>query len=184
MTFYDPGLYVFRITKQGWTETKDRKLPMLVFEGYPTHLVRKDPEGNEVLEEVYCDPNYPERTLRLTVDSNNDDMMDFVVKKLRHAGWEGDSFASLNLVNTDIRAVCEQGEYKGKQTEDWDFALPPLDREVNELDPAMNRKLDTLFGKRLKGGKPKQASPEAQTEKPPETAEPAAVSQVNDEIPF
>ena len=112
---------MFRITKQGWTETKEKKTPMLVFEGYPTHKVLKDAEGNEVLEEVFEDPKYPERTLRVVVDSSNEKMMDFAMLKLRHAGFEGDSFADLNLLNADIRAVCEESEFKGKPTENWDF---------------------------------------------------------------
>ncbi len=183
MNYYEPGNYVFRITKQGWTEAKDGK-PMLVFDGYPTHLVRKDPEGNEVLEEVYEDPQRPDRRLQLYIDSSRDDIMDFVMKKLRHAGFEGDSFADLNLLNTDIRATCKEDEYKSKPTENWDFALPPLERgEVNELDSGMNRKLDTLFGKRLKGGKPKQvdAEPQPVDEQQPE---PVATPTANDDVPF
>ena len=177
MNFYEPGLYVFRITKQGWTEAKDGK-PMLTFDGYPTHKVTKDPEGEERLEVADEDPQRLERRLQLYIDSSRDDIMDFVMNKLRYAGFEGDSFADLNLLNTDVRAVCKESEYKGKQTENWDFALPPLDREVNELDSSMTRKLDTLFGKRLKGGKPKQAAPELQKE------EAAAVVRSDDEVPF
>lgn len=187
MNHYKPGRYVFRITTQGWTETKDRKLPMLVFEGYPTHLITKNPEGEEQLEQVYEDPEKPLRTLRLCIDSKDENMMDFVMKKLRYAGFEGDSFNDLNLVNADIRATCKEDEFNGKPTENWDFALPPLEeREVNTLDAAMNRKLDTLFGKRLKGGKPKQveAISEPQSEEPPVSVPENDPVPVNDDIPF
>ena len=183
MNHYVPGLYVFRITSQGWTETKERKLPMLVFDGHPTHLITKNPEGEEQMEEVYEDPGRPNRTLRMTIDSSNDDMMDFSIKKLRYAGFEGNSFADLNLVNTDVRAACKEDEYKGKPTEDWDFALPPLERESSPFDDNMNRKLDTLFGKRLKGGKPKPTPatpPEESVSVPPVGSVPVD----DDEMPF
>jgi len=177
MNHYEDGLYVFRIIKQGWVETKENKLPMLVFDGYPTHKITKTPEGDDQLEQVYEDPQRPERTLRIVVDSTNDNMMDFAMKKLRYAGFNGDSFVDLNLINADIRAICKEGEFKGKPTEDWDFALPPLERmEANNLDPQINRKLDTLFGKRLKDGKSKQAEPQ------PEETVPVPVS--DDEVPF
>ena len=180
--YHDIGKYVFRITKQGWTNSKERNLPMLVFEGYPTYKITKNHEGEDQFEDVSEDPNKATRTIRLFIDSSRDDIMDFVIKKLRYAGFEGNSFSDLNLVNADIRATCEHGE----KYEEWDFTLPPFEeREVNELDTAMNRKLDTLFGKRLKGGKPKQSSPEAQAQEEPQASEDAAVpARHDDEVPF
>ena len=184
MWYHKPGRYVFRITSQGWVETEKRKLPMLVFDGYPTHLITKNPEGEEQLEQVFEDPEKPFRTLRLCIDSHDENMMDFVMKKLRHAGFEGDSFNDLNLVNADVRATCKEGEFNGKPTENWDFMLPPLDEpaEVNTLDTAMNRKLDALFGKRLKGGKPKQVEAAPDTQEPP--LEPVSEPVADYDIPF
>jgi len=185
MNYFEPGLYVFRITNQGWTETKEKKLPMLVFAGYPTHLITKNPEGEEELTQVYEDPSNPERILRIAIDSKNEDMVNFAITKLRYAGFQSDSFSDLNLVNADIRATCKPGEFKGKPIENWDFALPPLEeREVNELDDKMKRKLDTLFGKRLKASKPKQSEPQQETETEPEPEELASVPEASSDIPF
>ena len=186
--WYEPGLYHFRIKTQGITETKESKKPMLVFTGEPIEIICRDAEGNDVSEPVSPDPtqNY-DRTLRIVIDASNDNSIDFAHKKLRYAGFIGKSFNDLDLVGTVIRAKCEEGEYNNKPTEEWDFALPPLDvPQARSLESGDIRTLDTLFGQKLRDGTNRPTTkPTAQpaTEPAPQPErEPVGAS--TDEVPF
>lgn len=191
MIHYERGEYVVRITEQGWTKTKAKELPMLVFQCLPVRYVVKDEEGNEQFEEVYADANFPERTMYVVVDSENDKGMDYALKKLRYAGFTGDSFADLNLVGMECRAVCEHGEYEGKPSENWGLALPPLERTSKPIDNAVARRLDALFGKRLKdmavapAAKPEASrSPEPQSQPQQTVPDDAGEPPFDDDVPF
>lgn len=191
MIHYERGEYVVRITEQGWTKTKAKELPMLVFQCLPVRYVVKDEEGNEQFEEVYADANFPERTLRVVIDSENDKGMDYAMKKLRYAGFTGDSFTDLNLVGIECRATCEHGQYDGKDTENWELCLPPLERTSKPIDNAVARRLDALFGKRLKDGavtpaaKPEPSrSPEPQSQPQQTVPDDAGEPPFDDDVPF
>lgn len=156
--FYAPGIYVCRVTQQGFGEAKSSGNPMILIAVEPTHQVRNDPDGAEYLDAV--GQSY-ERTLRLVIA--NDDQKEYAMLKLRHAGFVGDSFAQLNLVDSDVRCKCEHkegtGDHAGKTFEQWDLLLPPRDRvALQPLDKGAARKLDALFGKRLKEGAKKPAA--------------------------
>ncbi len=155
--FYHPGLYVCRVKEQAFAETKNGN-PMIVLAMEPTHLLDKDSEGNEMLSTLT--QSY-ERTVRLVIA--NDDQKEYVMLKLRNAGFLGDSFSQLNLEGGDVRCVCEHrqgdGEYTGKTFEQWDLQLPPRERiPLQPLDKTAARKLDAMFGKRLKEGAKKPAA--------------------------
>lgn len=147
--YYEPGTYLCEVIEQGFTESKTGK-PMICFKVKVFSKLSHGPEGEQV--EDNCAENY-DRTIRLVVDGSNDDMMDYAMRKLRHAGFNGESFADLNLVGQYVTCKCDASEYNGKPTEQWDLALPPLEsKPLMPLDNAAARKLNTLFGKRLKDG--------------------------------
>lgn len=150
MAYYRPMMHLCRVNEQGWTETtKEPKRPMLVFKIQPLAEIIRGPDGEETFNDV--PPSQYDATLRMVVDPKNEKSMDFALKKLRYAGFVGESFADLNLVGAEIRCMNEHSDYEGKTYDQWDFALPPLDQApLNPLDNAAARKLDTLFGKRLK----------------------------------
>lgn len=182
MIYYERGEHVVRIESQGWTETKEKGHPMLVFEALPLQRVTKDHEGNEQFEEVCADANFPTRTLRVVVDASSEQSMEFALKKLRYAGFDGDSFADLDLRGVECRAICDHTQYKGKDRENWDFALPPLERgAVNDLDRSTARRLDAIFGKRLKEGAKPAPTPAARQ---PEPSSQPAQQTVPNEYPY
>lgn len=194
---YEEGLYRFRVVSQGWTETKKAPpRPMFVINGDPISRIHRGEDGSEYEDSV--DRDQYDRRIQMLIDPNDVQSQDFAMKKLRYAGFEGDSFSDLDLVGKDIRARCTHGEYNQKPKEDWDFALPDRESNAKPLDSGMARKLDALFGKKLKdGAKPKAspARPEVVSEKPSHAASyeaqrPAASvhrstsSTPNDEVPF
>lgn len=188
---YDEGLYLFQIDKQGWTETKERKLPMLVFNGDPISRIMAAEDGSEFEEPVHRDSQY-DRRIQMVIDSNSDTSMDYAMRKLRAAGFDGESFADLDLRGKLVRARCTYGEYKGKQNEQWDFALPDQPSSTKDIDGGLARKLDALFGKRLKeGAKPKQPASRPSVVPAKESHRAAVDAQApretvppNDDIPF
>lgn len=190
--YYEEGLYLFRIDKQGWVETKERKLPMLVFNGDPVARIFKHEDGTEVEEPVVRDSHY-DRRIQMVIDGSNDTSLEYAMRKLRFAGFNGESFADLDLTGRTVRARCTHGEYNNKPNEQWDFALPDGGATTKALDSGLTRKLDALFGKRLKeGAKPKAAPAARQPVVPAKESHRAAVDAQapyepaagGDEVPF
>lgn len=149
--FYDEGFYVCRVTQQGHGESKAGN-PMITIGVEPTHVISKGPDGAEELCPV---TQAYERTVRLVIA--NDEQKEYALLKLRYAGFVGDSFSKLNLVGEDVRCECKHqdgtGDHAGKTFENWDLMLPPRERtELIPIDGAAARKLDALFGRRLKEG--------------------------------
>lgn len=181
--YYSPGRYSCRIKQQGIEKSKKGK-DMLVFVFRPEAVIGRDEEGNDTLDgSIFAEHD---RTARLVIDPANEAGMDYTMKKLRFAGFTGITFSELNLVDKLVILKCEPSEYNGKETESWEFPLPELgEREVKALDSKEARRLDALFGKKLKEG----AKP-APTKKPPtdDTASIAASGGADvpeeDEVPF
>lgn len=173
--FYDEGYYVCRVTQQGQGESKAGN-PMIMVGVEPTHIITRGPDGSEELCAVT--KSY-ERTVRLVIAS--DEQKEYALLKLRYAGFVGDSFSKLNLVGSDVRCECEHndgtGENAGKTFENWDLMLPPRERtELIPIDGAAARKLDALFGRRLKEGASRDLVAQAVS---------GEESQVNDDdVPF
>jgi hypothetical protein len=173
--FYAPGNYVCRVKQQGFGESKAGN-PMIMFEVEPTARLTQDATGADVLESV--DQSYG-RAIRLTIA--NDDQKEYALLKLRYAGFTGDSFSKLNLVDADVRCTCEHkpgiGEHADKTFENWDLMLPPrASVALQPLDNAATRKLDALFGRKLKDGATKQPVAAVATE--------TAVASNSDDVPW
>ena len=146
-TFYAVGRYVCRVTEQGWTETKALpKRPMIIFMVRPTHEILKDPAGGEELRPI-TSGEY-DKKVQILIDATRDDIMDMSLKKLRHAGFVGDSFADLNLVGADVRCDNTHFTYNGEERDRFELVLP--DASFQPMDAKAARTLDTLFGRRLK----------------------------------
>jgi hypothetical protein len=165
--YYEPGRYRCRVASQGWAEAKTGKT-MIVFKVFPLARIIQGPEGPE---DAYVDGKY-DRTIRLVVNPESDKQMDCMMLKLRHAGFDGDSFAQLDLTDSEVECQCDPQEYNGKEVESWDLALPPLESKPPQMiDPKVARKLDALVGRRLKDGaapKPQaQPVPTGASEEPP-----------------
>ncbi len=139
-----------------------------------------------IMEE--CDPttgdwhpclNQWDRTIYLRY---SEEYKDYILAKLRGAGWEGTDFSTLksDMVGKSCVAVnrcriATKGKYQGQEVEGWDLFLPPRESKPLESKPAVARKLNALFGKVLKdSGKPAPAPVAVTNGAPPE----------DDEVPF
>jgi hypothetical protein len=87
----------------------------------------------------------------------------FNVKKLRHAGWNGASFDDFDMIG--IRCICLNtvqsgtGANAGKEYDNFDFAMPPLEGKELESKPGMKKKLNALLSKELRDNPPTVTAP-------------------------
>lgn len=177
---YAEGVYAAQIMQVAFAESSNGN-PMIQFR--VKIIGQIDVGGNVVAGRDQYD-----RTVRLTLTEKSGEMC---IKKLRWAGWAGTDFKSVSsMVNSMCRFVCDHdtiknGDRAGELTESWDFELPPLESKELENDPAVEKKLNTLFGKTLKGIAPKDtaAIPENKRQPEPEPAA-AGVAPLDDETPF
>lgn len=150
--FYEPGYYDARVVSQAFQKSKKGN-PMIVLKVKP--LIRVDAFRNadgSMSEDRYPVTTSYERTIYLGMNPENEASLDVTLQKLRAAGFDGDDFADLDLIDREVRCVCEHAPYNNEQREQWSLPLP--EREVTELDndPSMTRTLNALFGKKLKEG--------------------------------
>jgi hypothetical protein len=138
-----------------------------------------------------CDQSQPdteydveqnERTLFLTVTEKTQDR---ILKNLRDAGWRDASFDKLDtLVGARFHVECqhEVRQKTGQLGEKWDFPrgdLPPLINDQN-----VTKKLNALFGAKLKATAP--ATPPAHSTPLTRASDPVppTAAQLEDEVPF
>lgn len=144
-----------------------------------------------------------DRTIFWTLTDNT---IDYVLDKLERLGFHGESFRLLDpavaghqsFVGQQIECYCEIEVYNGKQKEKWDLNSP-LRAAPEPLGADEARKLDALFGQKLKGrfkrsgavpaatvanGKPAIASTPTVTNAAPVAASALSSVPVDDDIPF
>ncbi len=174
---YQKGSYRARIIDVALDESKNG-FPQVIVRG--TLICGLDAGRNEFDCEQY------DRTVYLTV---TDKTTEYILKKLRNAGWKSDRFEQINeLVGLDAVFVCDhekqtEGKYAGQMGEKWDLELPRKASEPLENKPAVAKKMNALFGKMLKeGAAPKSAPAAEQRETVPANA--ATEDAGDGEVPF
>jgi hypothetical protein len=177
MAFYEAGTYVFKVTNQGFSESKDKKTPFFFLEGEPIAVVAND-------EQQPVDQSY-QRTISLYITQKTHER---VIEELRNLGWEGRKFGELDLSNPkahsflgqEIVVQCRLEPYDGGVSEKWELPYNAQGREPQKSDVKVASKLDAMFGKTLaKGAVAKQqASTAARRE------EVAAGNRNGDDVPF
>ena len=184
--FYAEGAYMGEVSDVAVGESKNGH-PQIKVKFYPTATVstRYNDDG-EIEADLTPTQRKYERTAQITIKADDERSMDFALMKLRAAGWEGESFRELDsLRGTTINLTCRHeqgtGDYSGKTFERWELPLPPRESEPLESDSSVARKLDALFGKKLKAPKLATTPPSA----PSEPANPPSGSSDFDyDIPF
>lgn len=149
---YEQGDYAAKVTDQAFGQA-DNEAKTAFFALTVQPIAKLDLETGD---RTSVDPF--NRTIRMFLSEK---AAPHTIKKLRTLGFEGVSFAELNpetdghfsLVGQEVVVRCKHEEYQGKQQERWDF---PGDggAGIKPLDDKGMRKLDALFGKHLKDGKP------------------------------
>jgi hypothetical protein len=192
--YYQPGLYYFRITAQGFGEAKKSGNPQFILQGEPTSQVTYDDDGN--MEQSQCERSYT-REIRLTITPNT---VDRVIANLVKIGWPGRKFSDLmpdtansfSFVDVEFIAECTHEPSitgDGKIYEKWDFPYVQKAAEPIKSVNSVAKKLDNLFGDKLKKLAPNaaKAPPKAPTQKqtvPPDDAPDFGPPPEGDEIPF
>lgn len=171
-THYEQGQYMGAVKEQGFGESSNGN-PQIIIKIQPYVFIRWE---NGVETEENLPDNAWERTVYLTVTENT---REFVLEKLRAAGFQGSSFRELNLVGKSVRLRCShETDNKGKDREVWDLVYQSESKPLQPLDTAAARKLDAIFGSSLKDlGKAGQS---------PAPSQPASVPvpDGDDEVPF
>lgn len=181
--YYKLGQYMAKVIEQGFSESNNGN-PQIVIKIQP--YVYFDYTGGVETEVEIPGDSYP-RTIFLTVTENT---TEFVLKKLRAAGFQGNSFRELDLVGKCARCRCSSKvDQKGEEREDWDLVYQSEAKPLEPLGAPEARKLDALFGKMLKGTpapidtsgmKPGHAAA-VHAQQPPEQD---AAMAVEDDVPF
>lgn len=144
------GRYRVRVVSQSFSESKSGK-PQFVLRVVPIGRYNFERPGG-ALDTCHDE----ERGIYMTI---TDKSIDYVVDKLAALGFDGRSFSELDpetpnhvsFVGKEIDAVCKHEEYQGKVGEKWDVSLASTAPGAT-LDSAGVRKLDALYGSKLKRG--------------------------------
>ena len=147
MAHYQQGLYECRVIAQGFDVSKEKKTPCFWLRFVPESYDARE------LTESY------EREIRLWL---TDGTIDRVVEQLRNLGWQGSDFAELepdgghSFEDLVIKVRCTHQQEDDKVYENWEL---PSSFQSCEHKSGMTRKLNALFGAKLKNGaKPKPKS--------------------------
>lgn len=178
--FYEPGKYRVLVLEQAWDKAQSGA-DQLVLKFRVNAKIEDDGSGETY--EAVLSHNY-ERRIFLTFTENS---IDYIVKKLRYAGFTGSSFEELSLAGAELVAECKHEARDNQQREKWDLpwamASAPL-----KSDSSIARKVNTLFGRALKSGASAGAAVAATTaQRPLAAAVPGGAPRVPDDdegIPF
>jgi hypothetical protein len=133
---------------------------MIVLQVMINHrLERKFDESGQAKEMLFDVLEEKERTIRLVIVEDNQKALDFLVRKLRYAGFEGERLEDLNLIGEHVRLTCSHQPYDGDVSEQWDLALPPRERQPLSLSGPHVMKANAILGSRLKGAGVAKAPP-------------------------
>lgn len=172
---YQEGQYLAVVKQQGFQESSNgNPMIVLVVKPYVQFIYPNGVEEEDNIQDGY------ERTIRLVVTDNT---KDFVLDKLRAAGFDGSSFRELELQGKSVRCRCSHDVNGDKEYESWDLVFTRESKPVEPLDSAAARKLDAMFGSALK----KTPKPiDTSNMKPSHAAAVAAQAPLGteDEVPF
>ena len=142
-TYYAEGPYRAEIKEQGLSKSKNDNPQFFL-----KIVVLESLDINPISYQQY------ERTIFWTVTEKT---IDFVVDKLATLGFQGASFRQLDpshvghqsFVGQEIEVYCKLETYEGKEREKWDLSFTGGGTQ-EPLDESEARKLDALFGRKLK----------------------------------
>lgn len=149
LTYENGGRYRGKITNWGLSPSSGKGTPQFWVSFIPIYQINPmDPEDTKT-----CPSE--ERTIFRPITEGT---IDYVAQDLEKLGYDRADFdgldpnssAAFSFKDTEFDAVCRHDTYEGKTREKWEFAfggglqLTPL--ATNEV-----KKLNALFGKRLKG---------------------------------
>ena len=159
-TYFEQGRYRGRINAQGFTEAST---------GNPQFFITFDVLG------VY-DPASPEgprptkQGTRTIFRAITDATIDYLLEDLKSLGYDKQSFAFLDpgqhehhsFVGQEIDAICTHKEHNGAMNEKWSLSRGGGQLNVKPVDSTAIRRLDALFGAKLKANASSSKKPAPQ----------------------
>lgn len=149
MASYEPGRYWAKITRQAMGEA-GTGTPQFVLTFLIVGKINPvDPKGDL----IPC-PQFERSHFRTITDKT----IDYFVEDLKILEYDKQSFKYLDpteegyvdFTDREIEVSCRHEDYQGKKNEKWGLARPSRGPNVKPLDGKGVRKLDSLFGKKLK----------------------------------
>jgi hypothetical protein len=186
MARYEPGaVYELEVIEQAFNETANGN-PRIELECGVKYKVR----AHGTPEVHLAPPEASQYSVRVGLVFATEKQREMNLKKLRFAGWEGDSFDTFDMVGRTIRCVCEHvqgtGKNSGKVYDNFDLLMPPMENQDMDNKPVIRKKLNALLGKSLKetgfpsgGQSTSQRPPASHT-----TTQPPSRMQDDDGTPF
>lgn len=174
--FYQAGTYRCRGVGHAWDEAGTGSKQLLIKMKVEGERIESfDTSGEPQVVDAPVATSY-ERTVFLTI---NDKTIEYVIKKLRFAGFDGASFDDLDLFGHELTAICrhEPTQDGSGMRERWDLAWANESKALKS-DSNVLRSINALYGKHLKASAPAASKV---------TPRPAAVAAVDDDpdgIPF
>lgn len=179
---YERGTYMFRVTNQGFGESKNKGTPFFFLEGAPDAILQED--GTE----APVDATYT-RVLTMYLTEKT---IDGVTEYLKSQGWPGGPLSTLdpdrqnfyNFADERVVAVCKH-EPGVKDPNEWydKWEIPRSGAgELMQNDSKVARKLDALFGKKL--GPAKAPAPAARPAPQPASVSADVPATDDSDIPF
>lgn len=185
MTYYSQGAYKCEVIDQGLSMSSTEKPQIWLL----VRVLQSNDNPDLTI-------NQYERTIFWTLTEKT---IDFTLDKLERLGFSGQSFRDVDpnveghhsFVGQIIDCWCRLETYEGKEREKWDLSRDLTVTPPDPLGDSDARKLDALFGRKLKERfKKSSAAKPAKAESQPN--EPLAVGNVqsagappaDDDIPF
>ena len=186
-THYEVGRYWAKLAKTALSEASTGTAQLVITFDVQGRIDPANPDG----ELLPCQ-NYERSIFRAITEKT----INWLMEDLQTLGFEGTSFQQLDpqdqkfidLKGVEFEVYCNHKTWQGISKEDWSLAGSGGGPPIKPLDAEAVRKLDALFGKRLKEGK-KYSEPVAPTAKPvgansAKQQKVAAESAPADDVPF
>lgn len=145
MANYDKGVYRCKVLAQGFGKSKNKGTQFFFLTVQPLALVVSETEEELVYE------NYTRDVVKYLTDKT----IDYVLDDLESIGWSGGQLSELAgnqfFVGKEILCLCEhESANDGKVYDRFNLYREMVGRSVDPLDASDVRKLDAMFGSKVK----------------------------------
>ena len=148
--YYDVGLYLGSVTAQAMSETKNGNPQFVLTFNVIGKLDQSQPDSV-----IRCNPG--QRSVFMVFTEKT---MDFALENLKAIGFNKSSFSFLDpnrqgyhdFIGQQIEFWCAHKEYEGNLNEKWSISNGGGGLNLKPVEPAAIRKLDALYGAKLKAG--------------------------------
>jgi hypothetical protein len=179
---YRPGVYRGQIFKWGLSKVISTGNPQFIISfQIQGEVDQSDPDRGL----IQCQEG--ERSIFRVITPNT---IDYILQDLEKLGYDKEGFEFLspehpgafNFLGMEIEVICSHETYEGKAREKWSFAWGGGGMEIQPLENSEVKKLNAMFGKKLKNQKSVNG-PQTASQVMNQDRKPVAAKR-GDEVPF